>query len=621
MISSKILFQQNDILLDFRSFLKQQFNSSVFQFPNSLLSTSIEAKSWFVYTAALVKTKRNSESKFNALILSELRFPLLKTLKSVNRRLANVKFICETNDLEFVGNVKREFAIHVNGFFQIQPPNLKLYFIDLPDFEGALDFDRIRSAVTRDETVSIFDRFKQNEIVRLDSIDISKHWIVTPYNGMYYRCIDWSAYWSCCWDAICSMTFAQYHESRGRTLAFQPLVQAKKKHVVHLPIEHCHLLERGVALKRVITGIPAFAEVLMQLAESFEKLEEFASAHLPFAIGQLASSRWIRDAFTSESFGNQWEIEPPLNQKLEFIGDAVLDLLCAEALYQVETMQLEPHLIEAIAALKCRTDFTSIADLAHSLVCNSTLDFVAKELAIASCCLGIGLLPRGAVFVEALVGAIFMENKDHAELTLFFRTTILPLCCRCVALQPALPRPDEQDAAIPQPAVLDSRPETAAQANLACALWKFIVASHFFHHFENANEHQLTLQCNYHRSSEFLSSMPDGLLNGLCRMHIESPLRFSHERIDFPDNYLTNNVYPSLKVIDLAQLNPFTLLQQHLGRAFDMLQYEYHENADGTHGVSVKLMHKTLSHEFALTPVQARRLAARAALKLFEESM
>lgn len=122
----------------------------------------------------------------------------------------------------------------------------------------------------------------------------------------------------------------------------------------------------------------------------------------------------IRQAFMHSSYANEHKHSVHDNERLEFIGDAVLQIYSARKLYDIE-----PPLSEGVMSAKRAT-----------LVCEKTLAKVAKEFGLnAFLLLGQGEEKTGgrnrdsivADMVEALVGAIYLDSgfKDAFKLLEF----------------------------------------------------------------------------------------------------------------------------------------------------------------------------------------------------------
>lgn len=123
--------------------------------------------------------------------------------------------------------------------------------------------------------------------------------------------------------------------------------------------------------------------------------EELALAHVP---PQLLAQAFCHPSFARE----QGMEESDSNQRLEFLGDAVLDLVLADYLYRTR-----PELTEG-----------ELTRLKAALVRQSALAAVARELGLGECLLlGRGEESTGgrqktsllADAVEALIGAVFLS--------------------------------------------------------------------------------------------------------------------------------------------------------------------------------------------------------------------
>ncbi len=112
----------------------------------------------------------------------------------------------------------------------------------------------------------------------------------------------------------------------------------------------------------------------------------------------------LKLAITHSSYVNEYPaIAPDSNERLEFLGDAILDMLIAEELYLKHPQYTEGELTELRAAL----------------VCTSTLAVIARTIGLGNCLLlGKGEESSGgrnkeanlAGALEALVAAVYLDK-------------------------------------------------------------------------------------------------------------------------------------------------------------------------------------------------------------------
>lgn len=125
----------------------------------------------------------------------------------------------------------------------------------------------------------------------------------------------------------------------------------------------------------------------------------------------------LRCALTHSSYANENPTEGPSNQRLEFLGDAVLDLIVSETLYLRDPL----------------ADEGTLSSLRASLVCAETLARIAENLQLAEVLrLGHGELLGGggekssilADAFEAVVAAIYLSGGIE-DASRFVRKTVL----------------------------------------------------------------------------------------------------------------------------------------------------------------------------------------------------
>jgi ribonuclease III len=119
---------------------------------------------------------------------------------------------------------------------------------------------------------------------------------------------------------------------------------------------------------------------------------------------QFKNNALLKLALTHSSYVNEYPaVAPYSNERLEFLGDAVLDMLIAEELYLKHSEYTEGELTELRAAL----------------VCTSTLAGIAKTIELGNCLLlGKGEEASGGRFkeanlaggLEALVAAVYLDK-------------------------------------------------------------------------------------------------------------------------------------------------------------------------------------------------------------------
>lgn len=109
----------------------------------------------------------------------------------------------------------------------------------------------------------------------------------------------------------------------------------------------------------------------------------------------------LKQALTHSSFSHEWGEDYPSNEKVEFIGDGVLNLIVAETLYQTY-----PHFKEG-----------QLSKLRGALVNEDELAVIAKMLDLSNALfLGKGEIKKTelskstlADAVEAIIGAIYLQ--------------------------------------------------------------------------------------------------------------------------------------------------------------------------------------------------------------------
>lgn len=110
---------------------------------------------------------------------------------------------------------------------------------------------------------------------------------------------------------------------------------------------------------------------------------------------QLKDASLDREAFTHKSYANEQGLTYD-NQRLEFIGDAVMDLILSEELFK-EKASTEGELTRLRASLVCEKSFAK----------------AARDLGIEQCLkVGRGESMRDSILAdafEAYIGAIFLE--------------------------------------------------------------------------------------------------------------------------------------------------------------------------------------------------------------------
>jgi ribonuclease-3 len=125
---------------------------------------------------------------------------------------------------------------------------------------------------------------------------------------------------------------------------------------------------------------------------------------------KFADERYLQTALTHSSYSNEYRsrgLSLPSNERLEFLGDAVLELVVSEYLYD---------------------NFSSLAEgrltrMRQRLVCEKTLSEIAMKLSLGEYIhLGRGeendCRTRPKVLadaLEALIGAVFIDSRSRGE--------------------------------------------------------------------------------------------------------------------------------------------------------------------------------------------------------------
>lgn len=133
---------------------------------------------------------------------------------------------------------------------------------------------------------------------------------------------------------------------------------------------------------------------------------------------QFGDSKLLKQALTHSSYANEHYMDKfDNNERLEFLGDAVLEIITSEFLYRKYDQILEGELTKSRA----------------SIVCEPTLANFSKEIHLGDyIILGKGEENSGGRFrssvladaVEALIGAIYLDGGLE-EARLFIETTLL----------------------------------------------------------------------------------------------------------------------------------------------------------------------------------------------------
>jgi ribonuclease-3 len=163
----------------------------------------------------------------------------------------------------------------------------------------------------------------------------------------------------------------------------------------------------------------------------------------------------LREALTHSTYANEHPGDGPANERLEFLGDAVIDLLVAELLFSAFAADAEG----ALTARRARVvRWETLADLATELGLASALRLGQGE----------SRTPAGdrrrilADAYEALVGAVFLDGGYAAvrqcfgeEMTKAIRRTNLPVDFKTLAQEAChragLPTPVYRVAAVEGP--------------------------------------------------------------------------------------------------------------------------------------------------------------------------
>ncbi len=113
--------------------------------------------------------------------------------------------------------------------------------------------------------------------------------------------------------------------------------------------------------------------------------------------------RLLHQALTHKSFANESKILSPHNERLEFLGDAVLDLVISEYLFSHYPEMTEGQLTKTRARLVCEQ---SLANLAGKLNIGKYLLLGRGEIHSG----GRNRISILADALEAIIGAIYMDN-------------------------------------------------------------------------------------------------------------------------------------------------------------------------------------------------------------------
>ena len=140
-----------------------------------------------------------------------------------------------------------------------------------------------------------------------------------------------------------------------------------------------------------------------------ETPEEKALAALEARLGVRFSDRQIlRQALTHRSTGKSWPDGSPFhNQRLEFLGDAVLGLVIAELLYREFPKENEGDLSKRLVGL---VNGHILGDIAHDLGLGNSLIMAAREAEQG----GRENPSNLEDACEALIGAIFLDQGLNA---------------------------------------------------------------------------------------------------------------------------------------------------------------------------------------------------------------
>jgi ribonuclease-3 len=127
-------------------------------------------------------------------------------------------------------------------------------------------------------------------------------------------------------------------------------------------------------------------------------------------------------ALTHKSYANELKNHAEHNEKLEFLGDAVLDLVVGEFLYEKFPQDTEGGLSKKRASI---VNEEVLFELARDMELNKILQLGKGEAQT-----GGALKPRLlASSLEAIVGAMYLDGGFAAAQT-FVRKEFLPLCAK-----------------------------------------------------------------------------------------------------------------------------------------------------------------------------------------------
>jgi len=139
----------------------------------------------------------------------------------------------------------------------------------------------------------------------------------------------------------------------------------------------------------------------------------------------------LEDALTHPSHRHENRAVERDNQRLEFLGDAVLDLLLAEHLYR--TLDLDEGAMTQLRSNLCCT--TTLAKLARSINLGGWMILGRGEAASH----GAERDSNLADALEAVIGAAYIDGGMRAALKIF-RTLFLPLLVNCSEAESSNPK-------------------------------------------------------------------------------------------------------------------------------------------------------------------------------------
>jgi ribonuclease-3 len=132
----------------------------------------------------------------------------------------------------------------------------------------------------------------------------------------------------------------------------------------------------------------------MEMIQKFEKVIHY----------QFNDKKILRQALTHSSFSNEKRLDKLANnERLEFLGDAVLELVTSEYIYKKNGNMLEGDLTK----------------LRASIVCEQTLSFCAREISLGDYVLlgkgeaATGGRERNSILsdaLEAVIGGIYLDG-------------------------------------------------------------------------------------------------------------------------------------------------------------------------------------------------------------------